>query len=560
MRRTLVVVLVLFSCAHGPRAIQPERWHELETEHFLIRTDLAPGEARRVAVDLEEVRDALLAASWHRREIPGGKTQVIVLADDRELEEYAMKGLQGFVAANAFGEPIMVISGSDPKDQRFLKHELAHVVTNQFLVRSPRWVAEGLACYLETLRFDRGRAQAYVGEWSGDRVLFLRDEPVSSYWNIIHTGHEAEHMSAREGWAFETGAWALVRWLIDNRLAAFEDMLQRLARGEDAGYALGADFPDLTEASMKAGVAAYLRAGKAKVVIAEAPPWAGTVGERRLAEGEVYATLADLQRLSPGYRRTPERDARKAALLAQALQADSGNPLAIQLSETGDVAVATRLHPDDWRAWLVYAEKHEHDLTAMQQAVRLAPDNPTVLSRLAWAEGGQGKLDDALKHAIRAVDLAPGRSDLLAILGGVQAGSGQCSKGLESVQRAIDVLPDGAPPDAFTALKQTRVQIEEHCQKVAAAKSLEQRYLGKPHGCDPGGLRLGKRDRAKGRLRAEFLVRKDGTVADVMVKDEVSASATAAVKRYLESCKYDPVLQNGKPVEVRWQVEFETAH
>jgi tetratricopeptide (TPR) repeat protein len=367
-------------------------------------------------------------------------------------------------------------------------------------------------------------------------------------------------MSAREAWAFETGAWALVRWLIDQRLEGFEQLLQRLARGEDAGFALGAALPELTEATMKAGVEAYLRGGTAQVVIADARRWTGPVAERALPAAEVYAILADLQRLSPGHPRTPEREARKASLLALALQADPGNPLAIELSEVGDVTAATRLHPDDWRAWLVFAERNQRDLPALQKAAQLAPENPTVLSRLALAEGEQGKLEVAMQHAVRALEIAPGRSDLLAVLGIVQAGAGQCSKGVDSVQRAIDVLPDGAPSSAVGALKKTRQSVEEHCQKVAAAKNLEQRYLGTPQGCDPAGLRLGRRDRVKGKLTAEFLVRHDGTVANVVVKDQVSAGTAGAVRRYLESCRYDPILQDGKPVEVRWQVEFNVAH
>src|SRR5882724_7767088 len=95
MRSALALSLLLLSCAHGPRPVQPERWHELETENFILRTDLPITDARRVAVDLEEVRETLLTASWHRRDLPGGKTQVIVLADDRELPRVRHEGAPG---------------------------------------------------------------------------------------------------------------------------------------------------------------------------------------------------------------------------------------------------------------------------------------------------------------------------------------------------------------------------------------------------------------------------------------------------------------------------------
>ena len=120
MRRFLPFALLL-SCAHGPRPIPPDQWRELQTEHFVLRTDLAPEDARRMAADLELVRAALLAAALHSSRISKARTQVIVLADDRELQEYAAKGIGGFVSGDAFGEPIMVVSGSqDAEDQRFL--------------------------------------------------------------------------------------------------------------------------------------------------------------------------------------------------------------------------------------------------------------------------------------------------------------------------------------------------------------------------------------------------------------------------------------------------------
>src|SRR5690349_6016392 len=110
MRRPVLLLLAsLLSCAHGQKAIEPERWRELKTEHFVLRTDLGAADARRVAVELEEVRAALLAAGWHSNIEKAGRTQVIALADGRELEEYALKGIEGFVATDAFGEPVMVV-------------------------------------------------------------------------------------------------------------------------------------------------------------------------------------------------------------------------------------------------------------------------------------------------------------------------------------------------------------------------------------------------------------------------------------------------------------------
>ena len=556
MRRFLPFALLL-SCAHGPRPVQPEQWLELQTEHFVLRTDLAPRDAHRMAADLEVVRAALLAAGWHSPRISKARTQVIVLADDRELQEYAAQGIGGFVSGDAFGEPIMVVSGSqDAEDQRFLKHELTHVISNQFLVRNPRWVSEGLACYLEMLRFDRKQGQIAVGEMPADRLQYLRDSPVPSYWSIIETGREAEQMSVHEGWAFETGAWILVHWLVDVRGPSFDDFLSRLSLGEDQFHAFAKVFPDLHEATIKAGIATYFKTpGLVRIYRADAPHWAGQVGERTLPAGEVYAILADLQRISPGYAPTPERVSRKTTLIAQALQADPGNPLAVKLSDSADAAAATAAHPDDWRAWLVFADKNSNDLAALRTAHRLAPENPVVLARLSWAEAAHGDRETALKYAMRAVEIAPGRSEPLVVLGTVLADSGRCEEGERYVLRAFDVLPDGADQNAIASLKQTQRAIEDHCRKLGMDRT-ERRVLRRPTGCDPAGPRFGRRDKAKGKLSAEIVVSPDGKVGEVQVKGDANASAVATVKKYLRSCKYEPVLEDGKPREARWQVDF----
>ena len=553
MRRLLTVALAL-ACAHAPRPLEPSAWRELQTEHFVLRTDLPAEDARRVATDLEEVRAALLAVGWHSSKVRPGRTQVIALADERELEEYALKGIEGFVASDSFGDPIMVVNGGkDPDEQRFLKHELTHVITNELLVRNPRWVSEGISCYLETLRFDRKQGKVVIGEVSRDRMQFLADQPVQSFWSVMQVGREAEQMSAREAWQFETSAWALVHWLVDQRPTAFDDMLARLAKGEDQYYAFSAAFPDLNEATMKAGVGSWLKGRKAQVYLGDAPSWRGAVVERALPRAEVYALLADLLRLSPGYRQSPERVTRKQSLLALALEVDPGHPLALRLSDGMDAAVATRAHPDDWRSWLLFADRNNHDLAASQKAAKLAPDNPTVLSQLAIAEQAAGQTADALLHAARSVEMSPGRSDLLATYAIVLADSGRCAEGQSYVQRSIDLLPDAAPSVALSALKSTRKSIGEHCLKLAVIK---ERKLGPPKSCDPAP-RFGRKEAIDGALVAEFVVGEDGSVSDLTVKGKASERVLAALKRYVQSCKYDPVRQDGKALEIRWKVEFD---
>src|SRR4051812_36004380 len=154
--RRLVPLVLLVACAHASRSTDPANWRELESDHFVVRTDMPAQDAQGAIADLERLRLALLATGWHSNVAAPGKTSVVVLSSSGELREFAVPRLEGFVAEDAFERPIMVVSADrDAAEQTILKHELAHVITNEFLVAKPRWVAEGLACYLETLRFDR---------------------------------------------------------------------------------------------------------------------------------------------------------------------------------------------------------------------------------------------------------------------------------------------------------------------------------------------------------------------------------------------------------------------
>ena len=46
---------------------------------------------------------------------------------------------------------VPIVGGTWP--QATIKHELDHQQLSEFVERAPRWLSEGLACYLETLRF-----------------------------------------------------------------------------------------------------------------------------------------------------------------------------------------------------------------------------------------------------------------------------------------------------------------------------------------------------------------------------------------------------------------------
>jgi len=74
--------------------------------------------------------------------------------------------------------------------------------------------------------------------------------------------------------------------------------------------------------------------------------------------------------------------------------------------------------------------------------------------------------------------------------------------------------------------------------------------------CRLKGPRLAARDRLSGSVIVNYRVSAEGSVSDVAVQGDATEGAIRAVRRYLESCRYKPALQNGKPVAAQWKGEL----
>jgi hypothetical protein len=59
------------------------------------------------------------------------------------------------------------------------------------------------------------------------------------------------------------------------------------------------------------------------------------------------------------------------------------------------------------------------------------------------------------------------------------------------------------------------------------------------------------KDRPRGAIGAEFTIREDGSVDDVTVKGDASRAFLAVMKKNFESCRYEPIVHEGKPLSVK---------
>ncbi|MCP3102511.1 DUF1570 domain-containing protein [Myxococcus sp. K15C18031901] len=141
-------------------------WSEVRSEHFRLHTDLSPDVAAKSAVELEKLRRALLLA-WGTDFNPEGSVDVILLRNTSEMAEFTQGRYVGFVSTTERG-PLLVMSGEgyvldNGPEQRLQTHELAHQLSQHVLLRQPRWLAEGLAQYLETTHIKPSTGEAVLG-------------------------------------------------------------------------------------------------------------------------------------------------------------------------------------------------------------------------------------------------------------------------------------------------------------------------------------------------------------------------------------------------------------
>jgi len=469
MRPRLLCALA-FACAQAQRPPPaPSGYLELQSGHYQLFTDLAEPAARAAIARMENVRVALLEGSW-KSEGPSPEKQlrVVEFRSLERLREFANPGMSAFYQpVDLFGEPFLVLTAEETAaGDGVLKHELAHAQHGSFLPRSPRWFFEGLACYLETLRFDPTDGRYLLGEPSEERLEYLRVHPEVDYARVLSMpARDAVLLGGQQGYEFQSAAWLLVFYLANEYRAQLDEYIARLARREEAQAAFAAAFPGLDAAEL-AGQAARYRAsltlGKEKVRLREVRVPSARVDAlvREVPAADVQAMRAQLFFLSPGLPRARAHLPQARAAADQALQSDPSHPLALAvllaLPEGGPappplerIRAAAAARPNDFRPQLLLAfavgpDRPEERRAALARAAELAPENSTVLNALAWHDLTHGRAAEAVAVARKAASLAPGRAAVLDTLATALAMSSRCAEAASVEERAVELSAEHA--------------------------------------------------------------------------------------------------------------------
>jgi tetratricopeptide (TPR) repeat protein len=443
-------------------------WREYTSRHFVVDTDVAGPAAAALVDDLERLR-ALVAAALVRDppEIPGS-VRVVVPASIHTYHALAPRMAAGYFGVTALGEPVVVLQAEIlARDPEVIAHELAHHFTWYFFPRQPRWFAEGIAQFVQTVAAKEGPHRASAGAIPKQRADFLRrGAPMPA----------AEILEARRDDAeFELWSWVLYHWLWNHRSGELSEYERRLGRAEDPGAAWGAAFPEFAGPAGLAELTRALDAHRRRGEFASYPVHAQWNGAFTVAPLEA----ADVHMLLLGASAGRSAEAVRTEVLA-ALEDDAGHPVAVWRKATLDGTSAVpalraiaAARPGDWRAWMLLAESLRDDarrggasdgerrerIEAYRRALALNPSAARAHADLAAALAGAGALREALPHARRAVELWPSDARTLAILASVAGGLAACDEAAPAAARAVDLLRPDAAPEARAEL----AEIERRC-------------------------------------------------------------------------------------------------
>lgn len=405
LRHALVGLLAASGCASGCPTHGGPVWREVVSEHFVLRTPLSLDQARTMALDLERTLEALVRATYPRQEIPRQRIEVIAVDDLLDYFQGGRALIAGWFSRSLLGEKLVLTTQWQAR--RVMVHELAHYVSGVFMPRQPRWLAEGLASWLETLEVEPG--SAVIGQANGLRLRYLR-EGWSSLGEVLN-----DRALLTPG--FYSAAWLIVDYLLNARGDDFLAFQRRLRQGRGSEAAFRESFPDLVaNGALAAALTRHAQAGvrRGRRVTFTSTVRASTQ-ERVLAPTLAHVSTAWLYL----HANRSDRHAQARVLAERALADDprSGDAhlLAVMTAsdEAGALEAARRAVaavPDDWRLWALRGTREPEPTErreALARALVLQPDSALVHAALSSAELERGQLTPAEEHARRAVALDP---------------------------------------------------------------------------------------------------------------------------------------------------------
>lgn len=468
--------------AHGG-----DEWREVTTDHFRIETNLSEEDAAAQAKRLEALRSGLLAV--HQATVPDAqRLPVIILRDQDELNEftdysgYAVSGGIFVLAADdkaRAAETQKSIPGWKLSSTltHELTHELAHNVHSFVFVRTPRWVAEGLAGYEETLELNRDSSVATLGAEASANLQQIYLDGVLDLEDLWSWGRPEQGANESRLYA---SSWMWMHFFFNRRKANLEAFFLKLRDPTDPKKAFESVFGSDDEA-LRAQLDRYLEEKSYQMHLYPLPQKTVALSMKVMTPAQVHLSRSKLLMTAPSDLDMDERaEAAKQEVVTAAQLGPTEFDVRLQQvdlsKEEAAVEQLVRDFPDQAPAWLLLSEylspktHAEERRKALRRAVELDPTNALALNNLAWdlaTRGGDAAL--ALEYAKRAVQAAPWSASYVDTLAASLAASNQCEQAYLTQLRATELLSEHAPAAARVDFQKRADSYKTDCGKKTAA-------------------------------------------------------------------------------------------
>jgi tetratricopeptide (TPR) repeat protein len=461
-------------------------WRQATTPHFVVRSDFDEPTITKAALELERTRDELVSAAWPAIDFSQVRyTEVYLLSSSAEFERLVGPWIEG--AFENGPRPAFYLSGSSEGWDRgpgwdrgsgsrwmtatsVLRHEMAHQLAAVVFPNEPRWFAEGLAEFLETIHRSDGGRSVVLGEINREALSKWLNGPTVSVQEVLAWRERPSEIVADKTRALHGKSWLFVHWLFNIHAEAFSHYQIELARGVEPKRAWDAAFPGFDSEGADIEIGKYVVHTKYQVFarpLHTSQPAIQVVG---LTQADAHVARARIALLAAGLSTTREKLKNEANdEIGRALELDPTHVEALELDlprRPFDCVErahrATEAHPKDARAFALLAHclawskiRIEEQESAYRKSLVLDQNNPGVLNDLAWLLLEQHRTSEGLPLALHAAKLAPFNYAIIDTLAVAYFQAGRCRAAIDHEQRALELVAElpGSRPNPTDLMK-----------------------------------------------------------------------------------------------------------
>ena len=332
--RTYLAVLCLFfvtlpALAHDAT----EHWFEVQSPHFTVLTDAGDKQARRIAVQFEQMRSVFHTLFPAATADAGAPIVVLALRDRKgfqalEPQAYLAKGqlnLAGlFLRAPDKNYILLRLDGEGDHPFSTVYHEYTHLMMSKAQEWMPVWLNEGLAEFYQNT--DIHEKDVVLGQPSTEDILYLRQQSLLPLATLFRVDRSSPYYhEEQKGSVFYAESWALTHYIEMTDREKNTHHLQEYARlvsqHQDPVQAGERAFGDLGQ--LQKALAYYVQRGsfsafKMDAVVSVDP---ASLVVQALPTPDADAVRADVLLYD-------QRNREAAALLDEVLREDPNNALA----------------------------------------------------------------------------------------------------------------------------------------------------------------------------------------------------------------------------------------